>query len=142
MMIGRVVVMDPVHYEQWLKGGSVTTASTTVGETPEAAGRDYFRSSAVSPVIRPAACLGPMLAGVFGHEVKLQSGETIVVDESYVRESLMTPLAKIVAGYQPIMPTYQGQLSEEQIIRLIAYIKSLAKPEGQARAAHATGSEG
>ena len=82
MMIGRVVVMDPVHYEQWLKGGSVTTASTMWEKLQKQRGRGYFRNSAVSPVIRPAGVLGPMLAGVFGHEVKLQSGETIVVDES------------------------------------------------------------
>jgi cytochrome c oxidase subunit 2 len=55
---------------------------------------------------------------------------------------MMTPLAKIVAGYQPIMPTYQGQLSEEQIMQLIAYIKSLAKPGDQAQAAQGTASEG
>jgi cytochrome c oxidase subunit 2 len=85
-----------------------------------------------------------MLTGVFGNEVKLQSGETIVADETYVRESLMNPLAKIVAGYQPLMPTYQGQLSEDQIMQLIAYIRSLGKSASgdHAQAELATGSEG
>ena len=54
-----------------------------------------------------------------------QSGEPVVADEAYIRESIVNPAAKIVAGYQPIMPTYRGQLTEEEIIQLIRYIQSL-----------------
>jgi len=67
----------------------------------------------------------PPLQGIFGEEVSLQSGETVTVDEAYLRESILNPEAKIVEGYQPIMPSFQGEVSEEQLAALIAYIKSL-----------------
>jgi cytochrome c oxidase subunit 2 len=67
----------------------------------------------------------PTLAGVYGRHVLLNDGSTVVADENYLRESILQPNAKMVAGYPPIMPTYQGQLSEEQITELIAYMKSL-----------------
>jgi len=54
-----------------------------------------------------------------------------VPDESYIRESILSPAAKVVAGYQPIMPTYQGQVTEEQLLQLIAYIQSLPPPSGE-----------
>jgi cytochrome c oxidase subunit 2 len=70
------------------------------------------------------------LRGVFGSRVKLQSGQTVIADEAYIRESILNPKAKIVAGYQPIMPTFQGQLGEDQLHQLIAYIKTLGgEPE-------------
>jgi cytochrome c oxidase subunit 2 len=67
--------------------------------------------------------------------VKLQTGETVVADEAYVRESILNPAAKIVAGYQPIMPTYEGQVTEEQILQLIAYIQSLKPPSEKTKEA-------
>ena len=57
--------------------------------------------------------------------MKLQSGESVVADEAYLRESILTPAAKITAGYQPIMPTFQGLVSEEELLELVEYIKSL-----------------
>jgi cytochrome c oxidase subunit 2 len=143
-MIGRVVVMEPTQYVQWLKTGGVMAASIPSGEPPEIAGARLFQEQRCITCHQTNGALGPMLTGVFGNEVKLQSGETIVADETYVRESLMNPLAKIVAGYQPIMPTYQGQLSEDQIVQLIAYIRSLGKSasDDHAQAELATGSEG
>ena len=66
-----------------------------------------------------------MLEGLFGNSVRLQSGETIVVDEAYVRESILNPGAKITAGFQPIMPAFQGLVTEEQLLALIEYVKSL-----------------
>ena len=71
---------------------------------------------------------GPVLVGIFGKPVKLATGDSVVADESYVRESILNPAARVVAGYQPVMPTYQGQVSEEQLISLVAYIKSLQLP--------------
>ena len=62
---------------------------------------------------------------IFGQQVKLQDGRTVVVDEAYVRESIVNPQAKIVAGYTPVMPTFDGLISEEGLLQLIAYIKSL-----------------
>jgi cytochrome c oxidase subunit 2 len=71
---------------------------------------------------------GPVLAGIFGRPVQLATGDTVVADEAYVRDSIMSPAARVVAGYQPVMPTYQGQVSEEQLIALIVYIQSLQVP--------------
>ena len=67
------------------------------------------------------------MAGVFGSSVTLASGDTVLADEGYIRESILDPRAKIVAGYAPIMPTFQGQFSEEELSQLVAYIKSLGK---------------
>ena len=68
---------------------------------------------------------GPSLQKVFGGQVKLADGGTVIADEAYLRESILTPFAKIVAGYTPQMPTFQGQVNEEQVLQLISYVKSL-----------------
>src|SRR4029453_16952564 len=68
---------------------------------------------------------GPTLDGLFGRQVHLANGQTIVADESYLRESIVNPQAKLVAGYQPIMPTFQGLVSEEGLLQLVAYIKEM-----------------
>jgi cytochrome c oxidase subunit II len=73
----------------------------------------------------------PLLTNVFGHQVTLQGGGTVVADEAYLRESIVNPQAKIVAGFQPLMPTFQGLVTEEQLLQLIAYIKSLSTPGGK-----------
>ncbi|MGH9201302.1 MAG: c-type cytochrome, partial [Vicinamibacterales bacterium] len=73
---------------------------------------------------------GPSLVGVFGSTVKLEGGGSVTADEAYLRESMLNPMAKIVAGYQPQMPTQQGLVSEEQLVELVAYLKSLS-PKGQ-----------
>jgi cytochrome c oxidase subunit 2 len=70
---------------------------------------------------------GPTLTGVYGEPVKLASGETVTADEAYIRESILQPTAQVVNGYQPIMPTFQGQISEETLLQLITYIKSLSE---------------
>jgi cytochrome c oxidase subunit 2 len=67
--------------------------------------------------------------GVFGNPVQLESGETVVADEAYIRESVLNPQTKIVNGYKPIMPTFQGQISEETLLQIITYIKSLSESE-------------
>ena len=75
----------------------------------------------------PRTRLGPSLLGVYGQPVKLVGGDTVTADDAYVRESILQPKAKIVLGYTPIMPTFQGQLTEEQINNVIAYIRALGK---------------
>jgi cytochrome c oxidase subunit 2 len=71
---------------------------------------------------------------LFGKSVQLQNGETVTVDEAYVRESILTPSAKITAGFQPIMPTFQGLVTEEQLLALVEYVKSLkGLPQVQTR---------
>jgi cytochrome c oxidase subunit 2 len=76
---------------------------------------------------------GPNLKGVYGKPVQLQDGRNVLADDNYVRESILNPTAKIVSGFQPIMPSFQGQVSEEQLNALVAYVKSLSQaPAGVA----------
>ena len=122
-MIGWVVVMEPAEFEAWLSGGA--------GEGSLASrGQKLFNDLACETCHMPdSKGRGPVLDGLFGKNVQLQGGQTVVADEDYIRESIVNPQAKIVAGYQPLMPTFQGQISEEGLLQLIAYIKSLG-PSG------------
>jgi cytochrome c oxidase subunit II len=120
-MIGRVMVLTPAAYEQWLSGGAAE-------ESMEMTGERLFQQFGCHTCHRSdTGARGPALAGIFGRQVRLQSGETVMVDESYVRESILQPNAKIVAGYQPLMPTFQGQISEAGLLQIIAYIRSLGR---------------
>ncbi len=74
---------------------------------------------------------GPSLVGVYGSTVKLQGGKTLKADDAYIRESVLNPRSKIVDTYAAIMPTFQGQISEEGLLQIIAYVKSLEKEEGE-----------
>ncbi|PWB80312.1 MAG: cytochrome c oxidase subunit II [Candidatus Methylomirabilota bacterium] len=123
-MIGRVTVMNPVAYEQWL--GGVTTRVSSMAE----AGRLLFRQRGCPSCHRPdGKGLGPSLVGLFGQPVYLQDGRSVIADEGYIRESVLLPQAKIVAGYAPIMPSFKGQISEEELLQIIAYIKSLKQEQ-------------
>jgi cytochrome c oxidase subunit II len=121
-MIGWVVVLPSGEYQTWLAGGPPP-------ESPAAAGEKLFTDLNCVTCHRPdSAGRGPVLVGIFGKPVKLATGDSVVADETYVRESILNPAARVVAGYQPVMPTYQGQVSEEQLIALVAYVKSLQVP--------------
>jgi cytochrome c oxidase subunit II len=121
-MIGQVVVMDPDAYQTWLAGGPAP-------ESPVKAGEKLFTELNCITCHRPdSAGRGPVLNGIFGRTVTLEGGDKVVADEAYVRESILSPAAKITAGYQPVMPTYLGQVSEESLLQLVAYVKSLALP--------------
>ncbi len=118
-MIGQVVVMEPSEYQTWLSGGASEGSLAS-------AGAKLFADLACNTCHRPdAQGRGPVLEGLFGGTVSLQNGETVAVDEAYVRESILTPSARITAGFQPIMPTFQGLVTEEQLLELVEYIKSL-----------------
>ncbi len=120
-MRGRVVVMEPADYQNWLSGG-------VANEPLEVIGEKKFRQLACHTchVDKPDA-RGPSLVGVFGEPVRLQNGQTVTVDETYIRESILNPNAKIAAGYRPVMPTFKGQIDEVGLLQITAYIKSLAK---------------
>jgi cytochrome c oxidase subunit II len=126
-MGGRIVAMKPTEFENWLSGG-------TSAEPLAAAGERLFQQLGCSGChAANARGLGPALEGLYGKAVPLQGGETVVADESYIRASILTPQQQIVAGYAPIMPPYQGQISEEGLLQLLAYIKSLGgeRQQGQ-----------
>ena len=120
IMGGWVTVMEPAEYAAWLSG------STDASLNPVAAGEKLFAEKAcITCHIAGGTGRAPSLNGVYGANVLLADGSTVVADDSYIRESILQPNAKIVAGYQPLMPTFQGQLTEEQVLALAAYIKSL-----------------
>ena len=125
-MGGYVVVMEPAEYEDWLSGNAGQAS-------PAAAGRGFFESLGCASCHGPNAegGRGPALLGLYGSKVVLNNNQSVTGDESYIRESILNPQAKIVTGFGPIMPSFQGQLSEEQLLQVVAYLKSLstAKPE-------------
>jgi len=122
-MIGSIIVQEPDEYERWLAGGAP-------GESMEQTGAKIFQSSGCSTChVNDGTGLGPSLLGVYGHPVKLTTGDTVTADDAYMRESIVLPKAKIVQGYTPIMPTFQGQLTEEQINDLLAYLRILGRSQ-------------
>ena len=123
LMKGEVIVMEPTDYEHWLSGG-------LHGQTMAQSGAKLYEQ--LGCITCHGTGKGPSLTGIYGQQVKLNDGTTVVADQAYVRESVLYPAVKIVQGYKPIMPTFKGQVTEEQLLQLIAYIKSLAPQEGKA----------
>jgi cytochrome c oxidase subunit 2 len=123
-MIGTVVAMEPQEYQAWLGGGPAE-------DSPVSAGAKLFQDLAcVTCHQAGATARGPALENLFGKTVQLQDGGTAIVDEAYIRESILNPQAKLVEGFQPIMPTFQGLITEEQLLQLIAYVRSLSQAGG------------
>jgi cytochrome c oxidase subunit II len=121
-MIGDVVVMDPAQYEAW--------ASTNPSGPLSAAGEKTFAELGCATCHRnDTQGRGPNLAGVFGKPVQLEDGRIVTADENYLRESILDPGSKIVKGFKPVMPTFQGLVSEDQLNALVAYMKSLSQPD-------------
>src|SRR5262249_6875605 len=85
----------------------------------------FLKHQCVSCHSADALARGPVLESVYGQPVRLLDGRTVLADETYLRESILNPDAKIVAGFEPIMPSYQGQLTEEEILQLLAFLKTL-----------------
>jgi cytochrome c oxidase subunit II len=119
-MIGWVDVMDETEYGKWASGGS--------GGTLAEQGQQLFTQNGCSTchlLNEQGRC--PILRGVYNKPVELDDGRTVIADDAYLRESILQPNAKIVKGFDAnVMPNFQGQLSEENVIQLIAFIKSLS----------------
>jgi cytochrome c oxidase subunit II len=121
-MIGWVTVMDPAAFENWLAGGATGASMAELGE------KLFQTYGCVSCHLLDQQGRCPSLRNVFGNPVQLEDGRTVLADESYVRESILNPNAKIVKGYKrDIMPVFQGQISEEGLLQLIVYVKSLSQ---------------
>ena len=121
-MVGRVVVMEAADYQDWLAGGGTDLPLEVRGE-------QLFEELACNTChLGDGRGRGPSLDAVFGTQVALTNGATVNIDESYVRESILTPQAKLVQGYGPLMPTFQGLVSEVSVMALIEYVKSLQLP--------------
>ena len=126
-MGGYVYVMEQKDFDNWLSGN-------TGGGTPVEQGKDLFENK-----LGCASChaggpqqRGAKLEGIYGKEVKLVGGQTVVADDNYIRNSILNPSSQVVEGFQPIMPTFKGQVTEEQLTALVAYIKSLSGITGTA----------
>jgi cytochrome c oxidase subunit II len=133
LMGGWVTVMEPSDYAAWLSGASGAESN------PVLAGEKLFTEKAcVTCHASNGTGRAPSLNGLYGAQVLLADGSTVVADDAYIRESILQPNAKIVAGYQPLMPTFQGQLTEEQILALTSYIKSLQAQPAPAKGAGIT----
>ena len=117
-MIGWVDVMEPTDYQRWLAGGPEGSLASQ--------GEKLFQKYACNTChTNDATGRGPVLQGLYGKPVELASNQIVTADDNYIRESILNPTAKVVKGFSPIMPTFQGQVNEDDLIKLLAYVKSL-----------------
>jgi cytochrome c oxidase subunit 2 len=149
-MIGQVTVMEAAEYEHWLLGSD--SDKSVAGRTGRAdrslaleGGKLFRKLQCISCHSATAEARAPVLEELYGKTVHLVDGKTVRADESYIRESILVPDAKIVAGYRPIMPPFplkhkdgNGQVSEDDLVKLIAFIKSLRKGDTPSRVEDAT----
>ena len=120
MMTGDIVVLSEADYQAWAAGGGGGQA------TGANAGEQLFQQAGcVACHTGAQGAPGPQLAGRFGSQVELADGGTVTADENYLQESLLEPQAKVVKGYQPIMPSYKGRLTDEEVFTLVTYIETL-----------------
>jgi cytochrome c oxidase subunit II len=134
-MIGWVTAMTPADYQAWLGGGLAG------GSMADSGAKLFTDLACVTCHLDDGKGRGPSLKGVYGKQVLLASGQAVAMDDAYMRESILNPQAKIVAGFQPAMPTFQGLVTEEQLLQLIAYVKSLGGLPPPAASAPATAPE-
>ena len=126
-MIGKVYVMEEKEYQAWLTAGG----GLTYGMTPAKSGEKLAATLGCAACHKPDSNgRGPAWVGIYNTPQKLTNGTSVIADGTYIRESILNPRAKVLAGYGTLMATYQGQVSEEQILDIIAYIKSLGNAEG------------
>jgi len=127
-MIAHVVVHPVGEFETWLEKASNFLDTMT----PVEAGQKLFqvRGCQQCHSVDGSGKTGPSLLGVYGHNQILSDGTSVVADENYIRESILEPQARVVAGFDPVMPTYQGRLSDDEIVAIIAYLKSLDGTSG------------
>jgi len=120
-MIGTVHVLTPAAYTRWL-------SSQSVGDTLAQQGAGLFRQYGCSGCHSARSTIhAPLLDGVYGSYQHMADGRTLFADERYIRDCILLPASERVAGYPPVMPSFSGQIPEENLMKLIAYIKSLAK---------------
>ena len=126
-MGGSVYVMEQRDFDNWLSGN-------VSGQTPVEAGKDLFENKlgCASCHAGGATQRGAKLEGIYNHDVKLVGGATVKADDQYIRNSILNPSGQVVEGFQPIMPTFKGQVTEEQLTNIVAYIKSLTPNAGTA----------
>ncbi len=126
LMTGWVQVMEPAEYERWLSEGGSGPSMAEEGE------RLFVRHYCAGCHQGSQIVRAPRLEGVYGHPVPIQEGKDVhfvIADDRYIRDSILLPKSQVVAGYEPVMPSYQGRISEPDLLRILAYIKSIANKE-------------
>jgi cytochrome c oxidase subunit 2 len=121
-MIGTVHAMDPSAFQEWLHLHAEGSLALEGRKT-------FLKYRCLSCHSADEEARAPVLEGLYGKRVSLRDGRSVIADEAYIRESILNPAAKIVAGYEPIMPTFQGQVSEEEMYALLAFIRGLGRGE-------------
>ncbi len=123
-MLATVIVHEPGGFEKWM----AEVGDMFKSMTPVEVGEKLYRSRGCAQChsVDGRNNVGPTFLGVWGHDQALRGGGSVIVDENYVRESILEPQAKIAAGYEPVMPTYKGKLSDREITAVIEYLKSLS----------------
>ena len=122
-MIGWVYVMSGTDYAAWLSGGARNESMAQTGE------RLFNQLGCVTCHVADGTGRGPSLVGLYGKPEKLRDGSTRVVDETLIRQAIVNSNSIPLPNYPPIMPSFQGQVNEEQVLQLIAYVKSLGAEE-------------
>jgi len=124
-MIAKVVVHPPGEFELWLENASDFLETMS----PAEAGEKLFAARGCKQChsIDGEAGIGPTFQGILGRRVVIEDGETITVEENYIRQSILDPQSQIVAGFEPVMPTYKGRLKDREITALIEYMKTLSE---------------
>jgi cytochrome c oxidase subunit 2 len=126
-MKGEIVVMEPADYAAWLTRQGVHESLAEQGE-------ELFRSHGCSGCHGANSTVhAPSLAGLYGSLVHLQDGSVRRADEQYIRDCILLPRSFTVAGYPPVMPSFAGQIGEDDLLKLVAYIQSLANQKGTPR---------
>jgi cytochrome c oxidase subunit 2 len=125
-MIGEVVVMKPEDYAAWLESGKAEGSLASMGEK-------MFQQYGCTTCHRPdSGARGPNLEGIYGRPVRLADNRVVIADDNYIRNHILNPgTTEMVNGFQPIMPTFRGIINEEEMVQIIAYIKSMSEQTGQ-----------
>jgi cytochrome c oxidase subunit II len=126
-MIGKVIVMKPADFQEWLGAGATKESMALEGQ------RLFTQYGCNGCHGRNATVRAPLLEGVYGHAVPLMSGQVVTADERYIRDSILLPGSQVVAGYDPVMPTFEGHISEGDLFKIISYIKSTGNQAGVER---------
>ena len=120
-MDGLLTVMEPAAYAQWLSHAGTSTSLA-------AAGKALFSTYGCSGCHAAGSNVrAPSLAGLYGNPVPMQAGGTVLADDSYLRDKILNPDGNLIAGYKQVMPSFKGVIAEDDLVRLVAYIKSIGQ---------------
>ena len=126
-MLGKVIVLSPEAYDIWEKGIGVDDGDAVSSLPPAEFGENLYTNKGCNAChsIDGSVVIGPTFKGLYGRTGTLEDGTTYTADENYIIKSIYEPQEEMVQGFQPVMPSFKGILSEDEVDALIAYIKTL-----------------